>query len=231
MYEAVADELQFLKLLQAKKVAASGEHLECARLPGSYFVVAAPSTPPGRRASRGLPRIARPLLERSSGAPHPPIHAPPCPLTNNHRSHPALLARAPLAGGYHLWGQSFGGLLAVLVALDAPKGSIASCVLTSPAMANELDCALNFVKARDSNYRHGSPTHNHESHRRRRGLRNISMPTPRAEMAHTPIVTTGLSVRPKKGGGAPNCQLVCPQTQQKSALPAPSPQPRPALSS
>mmetsp|Transcript_21481 Transcript_21481/g.69343 ORF Transcript_21481/g.69343 Transcript_21481/m.69343 type:complete len:317 (-) Transcript_21481:266-1216(-) len=72
MYEAVADELQFLKLLQARKLAATG--------------------------------------------------------------------------GYHLWGQSFGGLLAVLVALDAPQGSIASCVLTSPAMANELDCALNFVK-------------------------------------------------------------------------------------
>jgi alpha-beta hydrolase superfamily lysophospholipase len=56
-----------------------------------------------------------------------------------------------VAGGYHLWGQSFGGLLAVLVALDATKGAITSCVLTSPAMANELDCALNFVKVRGLN--------------------------------------------------------------------------------
>ena len=45
-----------------------------------------------------------------------------------------------------MWGQSYGGLLAALTVLESPKGSIASCLLTSPAMANELDCTLKIIK-------------------------------------------------------------------------------------
>lgn len=57
-----------------------------------------------------------------------------------------MQSRVGCDGRYHLWGQSFGGLLAVLAALDAPRGAVASCLLTSPAMANELSCDLQLVK-------------------------------------------------------------------------------------
>jgi len=61
----------------------------------------------------------------------------------------ALITEMDLAGPgrYHVWGQSYGGLLAALTVLESPKGSIASCLLTSPAMANELDCTLKIIKA------------------------------------------------------------------------------------